>query len=270
MRGGGQIMIQNLRRTTIVLVVLVLTMLVISSVAIAGPSGKCKKHGREREKVKLDADILKLGEQNRHHKYGKIDFFLKETRHDDYKIKFNLHLKHASRNTVYDVYLWADIPDISLTIYGELSNSYWTNLEKTFVYYNYDTDGMVNGKIETSLGKLEISGYHIRDTMYDIETNKCGNFKFKYKAILTQEEIIDSVIDFTWPYIRQHMIGLIPALAQYLPVDSDFSAMGVTSVTIHAGTYSVSTGLSFVGPQDTYYTETLSFTYKTDGFSWTV
>jgi hypothetical protein len=270
MGGGEHIMVRYLERTTTVLVVLVLVMLVISSVAIAGPAGKSKGKGSERRKVHLDADIMKLGDTENHPNYGKVDFNLKETTHGDYKIKFKLDLKHAADNTVYDIYLWANIPDVPLTIYGDLSNMNWLYFETIFTGYGYDLDGTVNGKIETSLATLEISGYHIRDTMYDIETDKHGKFKCKYKAVLTQEELIEAVIDFTWPYIRQHMIGLIPALAPYLPMDSDFSAIGITSVTLYGGTYSVSTGILIVGPQDTYYTEPLSYTYSTDDFSWTI
>jgi hypothetical protein len=263
-------MLGNLKRTSIVLVVLVLALLLFSSVAAAGPAGKCNKNGSERHKVHLDAEIMKWGEPESHTNYGKLDFKLHETPHGDYKIKFKLDLKHASDNTVYDIFLWANIPDLPLTIYGDLSNVYWLYIEYLFIAYGYDQDMTVNGKIETTLGILEISGYHIRDTMYDIETDKHGNSKYKYKDELTQEELMDAVIDFTWPYIRQHMIGLLPVLAPYLPMDSDFAAIGINSVTIHGGTYAVSTGILIVGPEDNYYTEPLSYTCTMDEFSWTL
>jgi hypothetical protein len=265
MGGGGTDMFRNLNLKIRVVLVLVLALLFISSAAFAVPAKKAENNSPDRLKVHLRADILKLGDTG-DQKYGNVELKLQEVMQDDYAVKFKLDLKHASKNTQYDIFLWANIPNIPLTITGDLSNRVWYSLEYLFVLNGYDTDGTLNGQIVTSLGILEISGYHVRDTFYDIETKKNGNSKCKFQDRMTGEELIGATVDFMWPYIRLHMIGLLPALAPYLPVEPEFSGLGITSIKLHGGTYAVSTGLIMVNLPETYYTEPLNFAFSTDDF----
>jgi hypothetical protein len=245
-----------------IVLVLVLALLFISSSAIAIPAKKSENNDMDKLSVHLKTDILKRGVPD-YQNYGKVELKLAEIKEDDYSVKMMLDLKHASIDTKYDVYLWANIPNIPVTIMGELSNKIWYALESLFILNGYDLDGTLNGKIESSLGVLEISGYHVRDTFFDVETKQNGNIKYLFHERMTGEELIGSVVDFTWPYVRLHMIGLLPASAPYLPVEPDFSMTGITTIKLHGGTYPVSTGLIFISNIDAYYTAPMNFVIST-------
>ena len=261
---------RNMRRSITVVMVLVFALMFVSSMALAEPVIKYNEDKHGRIKVHVKTKIMKLGEIEEQHHYGKVSFKLKETKHGDYKVDFKLDFKHAMKNTEYEIFVWANIPDVTITMYGNLLNNNWKLMEFVAVLYGYDTDYTINGKIETSTSTLGFSGYHVLDTGHDIMTDHHGHYKYKCKDKITEEEGIEYAIGFAWPYIKEHLCDTHPLLSFFLPTELDLTAMGVTSVTIHGGTYSLSTGASFVGSVDTYYTEPLSHTFIVDDLVWTV
>jgi hypothetical protein len=253
---------------------LICILLIISPTVFSSTSAKIDDQGLKA--VQIRAGILKTGGPVGHgHKHGQVQAMVREVEPQVYSYKFMIDLKKATPNKEYTIHMWADVPEIEITIYADYTspaqNPNWFALQLAMLWLELDMDLTFNDQITINTNILGLTGMQTANLQKSFVTDHRGNYKNMKTGIIAEMDAIEYTTDLAWPHLRQYLIDNFPEypVSELLPAEIDFSIFKILGFTIPAGSYTISGGLNFVGVGgDSYYTETVTYTYTTSGFEW--
>lgn len=256
------------KRKVLLALAMITTALLLSPIVFAEPFVKIETEGLK--SVHIRANIIEEGTQGgQGAKNGRIQVLVGEIEPQLYSYKFQINFRKAKPNTEYEVRLWCQLDDITITLFGDVENPTWMFIEWFAGHYNIDQD-QDSGQITTSLGALGLT-----EETYDllspetITTDERGSYKNMRSGLITEEGGMEYLLDLIWPYFRQYIMDRIPQL--FLQVHVDLEDLGIIGLMIHGGTYNFEMGMDFIddtGPD--YKCEDIIFSHTMNDYHWGV
>ncbi len=269
---------RSIKKTITVIVVLISVLLIFSSGAFSKTFVRIETEGLK--EVHIRANIIKgLDPDDHGPKHGRVQVKIKEDVSHHYMYKFSVDLRRATDYTYYEIHLWANLPDIKFTIYGDGSEE-WGYIQDFALDLGIDDDHTKNNKIEISLLTLGLTGYNEEYTGIDILTDGHGSYKFLKAGGIAEMDAVEWAIDFGSPYLEAYLLKVFEGdpenqrmVTWFFSQEWDFEDFHVVSVKIHGGYYTISMGIQFIGPggpegDDNYCTEDITFSLAMGDFVW--
>jgi hypothetical protein len=256
----------NPKRTGRMTLVIALILMLISPFVFADYSIKLDDEGLKLLHVR--ADIYKDSDSGAEgQKHGEVQVLLTEIGTEMCWYKFQVHLQKATPDTTYKIYVWTYLPDITFSISGNTSNFIWIILEGAASEFDLDP---APGVIKVNLASLGLNTEHEEDSGFSLITDNRGTYKNTVSSgIMTKTELMEYVLDLSWQTFKAKLeLGGLKDTV-------DFEYFSITGFKLHESGeygYPINVALLFksvdLAEEDNYCTETLAYTWHTDGFEW--
>ncbi len=273
---------RSIKKTVIVITVLITVLLIFSSSAFSKPFVRIRLDGLK--EVHIRADIIKgVNPEGGGPKHGRVQFRIKEAESlilgeesHYYTYKFSVDLRRATENHEYEIYLWADLPNIKFTIYGDGSEE-WGYFEDFVNDLGLDDDhNPENNKIEISLLRLGLVGHNEEPTGIKIMTDDRGSYKFLKTGGIAEMDAVEWAIDFGLPLLKPYLLKLfegdpekIGMINWFFNQEWDFEDFHIVRIKMWGGYYTISMGIKFIGGgSDNFCTEMVTFALAMGHFVW--